>query len=462
MLNHKIEYKLLLRGVNMEKGIHLLESYNDGIRSPLCYALITASLPFGRVDYDEESKPMCDALVMCPTLVITLDSAEIYLWERVKSLLNAERKTSKNEQILPLNFNTSNGVVFSIRERELSFHCENPFIKYDSRLEYLFDNMSLSISQRYKYFLSKSKTLAIIILRDNIYYYATVCEERGSKPKVLVHNPVRGSGFQSVIDKSNNWQEVFSPGNIYVTGAQDLPNDHYIAMFSDKEGENITDSVKYNGSCIFGHEGSTTIEHCTPKWLTSILCAKPITCKILCKKCNSDHFGQEYEEQMSRIYAHRKICDPTCRDFVALWCYKTALFISTAANVHLKNEWLEALQQNRISTGFQIFIKDLPTQEKNCYYATVAIFNETRTTKGYYLFQFICDRMCFIVANSPEKIIPEDFCSIPQIYPIPENYSMKTKYPLIRDGQEMFQKVFDYMTGMESEFISTSKFRSAR
>lgn len=439
-------------------GFHSLPcKLDDGKTSNIRIAFITGSLPFGKTDLSDESAPMCDSLAMCLYFSILMDHANETTWDRIRDLFEAEKLTSKNSGTLPLNWNVSSKVTFSIVKNKIVINSRDMPGNINTEVDYLFNRLTSEINERQKYFLSLSDTLGICLVRNNEKYFSTICR-KNTVSSILVHDSVPPKNLNRVFDISKNWKAVRAFGDIYASGAHEIPNDHFIAMYSGQDGENITKKVKYSGDCIFGHKGQTTIEHCTPKWLADSLRAQPITCKLLCEDCNTNFFGKQFEVKMSQLFFNKQICDNDNRNFVALWCVKTALFISAAANVPLKHSWLDSLYNKQIPNGFQIFVSDMHAKP-NCYYAIPTIFNGQRTEKGCFFFQFICDGMCFIVVNSPERSIPDDFSAIPQIYPKPNHISCNSRQAQVLNGIQIAKDYFSFLTGEEVDFKPTSNLR---
>ncbi len=427
----------------------------DGKTSNVNLAFIAGSLPFGKTDLNDESAPMCDSLAMCLYLPIRMDHASNTTWDRICDLFEAEKLTSKNSSALPLNWNVSSKVTFSIINNRIVINRCDALENANAEIDFIFNRLTSEINERQKYLLSLSDTLGILLVRNNEYYFSTICG-KDAVSSILVHDSVSPKNLNMVFDISKNWKPVRAFGDIYASGAHEISNDHFIAMYSGQDGENITKKVKYSGNCIFGHTDQTTIEHCTPKWLADSLHAQPITCKLLCRDCNTNYFGKQFEVKMSQLFFNKQICNKDNSIFVALWCVKTALFISAAANVPLKHSWLDSLYNMQIPDGFQIFVSNIHAKP-DCYYAIPAIFNGRRTEEGCFFFQFICDGMCFIVVNSPERSIPADFSAIPQIYP-KANHCNSSQVQVL-DGIQIAKDYFSFLIGEEVDFEPTSNLR---
>ena len=270
------------------------------------------------------------------------------------------------------------------------------------------------INNRLAWHLGQSGTLSLVVVGFGSVWVSVALSE-GRVPLVGSHRgSIRQKNYTSIIEHSKSWH-FGTLGNVSLAAdKRDADDDHFDIYVSDEKGAQLPGRLAYVGGCISCDSPASSREHCTPDWIARDQCVQPVTSKLFCRPCNS-YFGEDLEAPISRLYREGLLSSVVGGQLFARWAIKTALTLSVASGVRIRNQWMRELRQGGIPDGFEVYAETEAQAMFKGYIFGTTMFSAVRHQRGCFLVTFAIPGLLFSVVRSTAEL--GKFGPIARVYP---------------------------------------------
>lgn len=298
---------------------------------------------------------------------------------------------------LPLASSPTSSTTFMVKGGELK-------LISNARDLGLLGAMNFKIEARLEWFLTLCGSLAIVIETPSKSWIATITRE-GSTPVVLIHDGnTRMPALNPVINHSKRWERSGIGNTSLLAGMQHVADHHYrtyaaIAAFEP----DLPDRLSYQGDCLGCGAPGNSREHCVPSWIAKDQGVHPVVSPIFCVDCNN-YFGRTLETPIAIAARAGALPREVGSVLFALWATKTALALSAASDVLIREEWMRAIRDEEMPENFQVFAETNVSMDPGYFYS-VTQFSRGARRLGQFLFSFGMNGLLFVVLREESRLL---------------------------------------------------------
>lgn len=299
---------------------------------------------------------------------------------------------------------------------------------------------SFKIEARLEWFLAGCGTLAIVIKTRSKLWTATITQD-GSLPVVLIHDGnTTMPALDAVMNHSKRWERSGIGNTSLLAGMQRVADHHYrtYAAMTTLEPD-LPDRLSYQGDCLGCGAPGNSREHCVPNWIAKDQGVHPVVAPIFCVDCNN-YFGQTLETPVAIAARAGALPQEVGSVLFTLWAIKTALALSAASDVLIREEWMRAIRDEKMPENFQVFAETNVSMDPG-YFFSVTQFSRQARQRGQFLFSFGMNGLFFVVLREESRLL--DIPAISRVRPPRLRENTATS----RDLPALHAHVIELMTG---------------